>query len=102
MESKEHEHHKSSRSEKSKSKRGVFRSARKFIRRHWKVVPIRPNEKVPRWTDWQKERIKKFKFEKYFRQGDNLGLLGGRRSHWAVDVDLDCDEAVALAPSFLP
>lgn len=88
--------------DESKSKHRVLLSARKYIRRGWQVVPILPKKKVPRRKDWQKERIKKSKIPRYFRKGDNIGILWGKPSHWAVDVDLDCDEAVALAPSFLP
>jgi hypothetical protein len=102
MESKEHRHHKPSSAEKSKSKHSVLRSARKYIRRHWKVVPIRRKRKVPRWKDWQKQQIKESEISGYFREGDNVGILWGEPSHGIVDVDLDCNEAVALAPSFLP
>jgi hypothetical protein len=102
MESKEHKHHKASSPEKSESKHDVLHHARKYIRHHWKVVPIRPKEKVPRWKDWQRQRIKESEITDYFRQGDNIGILWGKPSHWLVDVDLDCKEAVALAPSFLP
>ena len=100
MRTKEHKHHRASRH--GKSRHDVLHSARKYIRRHWKVVPVRPNEKVPRRKEWQNERIKESEISKYFPEGDNIGILWGEPSHWLVDVDLDCDEAVALAPSFLP
>ena len=100
MGSKEHKQHKASSPEKSKH--DVLHSARKYIRRRWKVVPIRANEKVPRRKEWQNERIKESEISKYFREGDNIGVLWGEPSHWLVDVDLDCNAAVALAPRFLP
>jgi hypothetical protein len=100
MGAKEHKHHKESSHEKSRH--DVLHTARKYIRHHWKVVPIRPTEKVPRRKDWQNERIKASKIPDYFSEGDNIGILWGKPSHWLVDVDLDCDEAVALAPTFLP
>ena len=102
METKEHKHHKASSPEKSASKHDVFHSARKYIRRHWKVVPIRPKEKVPRRKGWQKQRIRESEVQDHFHEGDNIGILWGKPSHWVVDVDLDCNEAAALAPSFLP
>jgi hypothetical protein len=102
METKEHRHHKASSSAKSRSKHDVLHSARKYIRRHWKVVPIRPNEKVPRRKEWQNERIKESEIPDYFHEDDNIGILWGEPSHWLVDVDLDCNEAVMLAPRFLP
>jgi len=100
MGTKEHKRHKPSSPEKSRH--DVLHSARKYIRRHWKVVPIRPNKKVPRRKEWQNERIKESEISDYFREGDNIGILWGKPSHWVIDVDLDCNEAVALAPSFLP
>ena len=88
--------------EESRSKHDILHSARRYVRRHWKVVPVRPKEKVPRRQDWQNERIKKTEIPHYFHERDNLGILWGKPSHWLVDVDLDCDEAVLLAPIFLP
>ena len=37
-----------------------------------------------------------------FREGQNIGVRLGRRSGGLIDTDLDCDEALKLAPSFLP
>src|SRR5690606_32784070 len=37
-----------------------------------------------------------------FAPGDNVGVRLGEPSGWLVDVDLDCAEAIALAPMFLP
>src|ERR1019366_580680 len=102
METKEHKHHKASTPEKSNSKHNVLRSARKYVGRHWKVVPIRPKEKVPSRNHWQNERIKESEIPDYFNEGDNIGILWGKPSHWLVDVDLDCNEAVVLAPRILP
>ena len=93
-------HHKASRHEKSRH--DVFHSARKYIRRHWKVVPVRSNEKVPREKGWQNQRIKESEIPESFNNNDNIGILWGKPSHWLCDVDLDCEEAVVLAPSFLP
>ena len=57
---------------------------------------------MPRQKDWQKQRIKESEIENFFDEGDNIGILLGEPSHWLVDVDLDCQEAVKLAPIFLP
>ena len=102
MESKKHKHHKASSPEKSESKHDVLRSARKYSQRRWKVVPIPPKKKAPRRKGWQKLRIKESEMPDYFHAGDNIGILWGKPSHWLVDADLDCKEAVGLAPSFLP
>lgn len=100
MGTKEHKHHKASSPEKSRH--DVLHSARKYIQRHWRVVPVHPKEKVPRQKDWQNERIKESEISDYVHEDDNIGILWGNPSHWLVDIDLDCKEAVVLAPSFLP
>lgn len=100
MGTKQHRRHKPSCPEKSRH--DVLHSARKYIRFNWKVVPIRPKKKAPYGKDWQKQRIKKSEIQDYFDADDNIGILWGKPSHWLVDVDLDCNEAVTLAPSFLP
>jgi hypothetical protein len=88
--------------EKSKFRPDVLRSAEKYIGCHWKVVPIARKKKAPHLKHWQKLRIKAPEIAEYFSEDDNIGILWGRPSHWLVDVDLDCSEAVRLAPNFLP
>ena len=101
MKTKGRNHHKARRPEKSKSKHDVLRSAKKYIRLGWKVVPIPRKQKAPLLVGWPELRIKESEIPDSFRRGDNIGILWGEPSHWAVDVDLDCTEAIALAPSFL-
>jgi putative DNA primase/helicase len=38
---------------------------------------------------------------RYFTNGQNIGIITGKASGWLVTVDLDCQEAVALAGRFL-
>ncbi len=78
--------------------------ARDFVgRRGWRVVPIPLRSKAPVLKGWQTLRIKLGNLGEYFSgQPSNLGVLLGEPSGWLVDVDLDCAEAVRLAPAFLP
>ena len=51
------------------------------------------------WTDL---RLSESDLPAHFNGTGNIGVLLGEPSGWLVDVDLDCEEAVALAPRFLP
>src|SRR5581483_2837617 len=52
--------------------------------------------------DWQKLRIGADEVPRHFTAGANVGVLLGAPSHDLVDVDLDCPEAISLAPLMLP
>ena len=74
-----------------------------FIRRGWAPVPIPHREKGPRVTGWQKLCITAETVGDYFEGGpQNVGVLLGAASGNLMDVDLDCPEALAVAPFFLP
>lgn len=69
--------------------------------RGWIPVRVIPRGKVPAaGAGWQLLRPT---VEEIGRWRDcNVGVLLGSASGWLVDVDLDCPEAVFLAPHFLP
>ena len=75
-----------------------------YIVKGWSVVPIAPGQKTPGVAGWPDLRIKAEDIDKHFPPGEpmNVGLILGQASGGLVDVDLDCEEAVALAPIFLP
>src|SRR5688572_22757266 len=73
-------------------------AATAYIESGWAVVPIPPGEKGPRFRNWQNRRFGPSEF----KSDDNIGVVLGTASGDLVDVDLDCPEAVALAPDFLP
>jgi hypothetical protein len=54
--------------------------------------------------DWQRLRIASdLHLVKVFgRAHTNIGIILGEPSGWIVDIDLDCDEAIRLAPRILP
>ncbi len=75
-----------------------------YLARGWSIVPIPYGKKRPILEDWPKLRIGRETIPNYFRNGQNsnIGVILGQPSHGLVDVDLDCAEAVDIAPRFLP
>jgi hypothetical protein len=73
------------------------------IERNWNPVPIRIGEKSPKGKGWQKTRRTRETVSKHFGKGGlNVGVQMGPLSNGLADTDLDCAEAIALAPLFLP
>lgn len=64
----------------------------------WAPVRIPPLAKAPVDRDWPTIDYQ----PEHFQTGDNIGVKLGEPSGDLVDVDLDCLEAVRLAPLFLP
>ena len=74
-----------------------------YIRRGWNPVPIPFKKKKPIDRDWQKRIIDEAMAPRFFNGGSqNIGIQLGPSSHGLTDLDLDCAEAVALAPYILP
>lgn len=76
--------------------------ARQCMRRGWMPVPVRAGSKVPAVGNWPKFRAKMSELEQHFSGEGNIGVLTGKPSLWLVDVNLECEEAIALAQSVLP
>jgi hypothetical protein len=72
------------------------------VQRHWRLVPVENGTKRPPDGGWQNLRLEVDDLPRYFSNGASIGVLCGEPSGNLVDVDLDCREAVALAPYFLP
>jgi hypothetical protein len=80
----------------------VFRAALAFLKQGLRPVPVGFQTKQPH-PDWRELQIDELNATKYFGEGpSNIGLRLGAPSRGLVDVDCDCDEAVALASYFLP
>jgi hypothetical protein len=76
--------------------------ARDYYLRGWTPLPVPYRSKNPGFNGWQKFAITEADLKQYFnRQQQNIGVLLGKASGNLVDVDLDCDEAITLAPHFL-
>ena len=74
-----------------------------YIQRGWNPVPIPPRMKRPLDDEWQLRRIDAAAAPNYFNGApQNIGVQLGPASGGLTDVDLDCPEAVAIAPYLLP
>jgi hypothetical protein len=74
-----------------------------YIDRGWNPVPYAFKKKGPTVTDWEKVIVSGVNVYDCFNGGDqNIGLMMGPTSHGLTDVDLDCPEAIAVAPYLLP
>ena len=77
----------------------IAEAARAYHERGWKPVPIDRKTKRASGKEWQKRAYD----PKQFRgNAQNVGVQLGKVSGGLTDVDLDCMEAIALAPRFLP
>ena len=81
-------------------------AARGLLRRGWRPVPLLPGSKRPLEEGWQSRLLDEEDIAAAFapREGGepNVGVLLGEPSNWVVDVDLDVDEARAVADALLP
>jgi predicted P-loop ATPase len=74
-----------------------------LIARGIKPVPVPRNKKNPVIPRWQHLDITAANAAEYFNGAAlNVGAIMGPKSGGLTDVDLDCAEAVKLAPYFLP
>ena len=74
-----------------------------LIGRDISPVPVPKGEKNPNRKKWQLLRITAADVPKFFgKDSPNVGALMGLASGGLTDIDLDCKEAVQLAPYFLP
>lgn len=80
----------------------VLRAALTYQQRGWRSIPLEPRRKKPIGDNWQNRRIERDELPHEFYDDRNLGLLLGEASGGLGDVDLDCTEALRLAPGLLP
>jgi hypothetical protein len=74
-----------------------------YIARGWAPIPIPHKAKKPTLKLWQNLGITAETARQYFSGNpQNVGVQQGAASRGLTDVDLDCLEAIAAAPFFLP
>jgi len=78
-------------------------AAQAYIRRwDWKPIPAPSDRKGPVEKGWQDWRLTLADLPAHFTNGENIGILLGEPSGGLSEVDLDCPEALAVAPLMLP
>src|SRR2546422_6374111 len=78
-------------------------AAREYLSRGWQPIPVPHRSKKPALKGWPDLRLTAADLARHFNgQPSNLGILLGEPSGGLVDADLDCAEALHLAPAFLP
>ena len=67
-------------------------------------IPLPPSSKDPGYPNWQHLRLTIDMLDDHFPRHAcrNVGILNGAPSSNALDVDLDCPEALLAAPQLLP
>jgi hypothetical protein len=74
-----------------------------YILRGWNPVPIKYRTKQPIGNGWQNRIITADTAPQYFNGAQmNVGVILGPTSQGLTDIDLDCAEAIAIAPYVLP
>ncbi len=74
-----------------------------YIGRGWNPVPVPFRQKRPIIDAWQDLTINVDNASTYFNgNAQNIGVALGAASRGLTDVDLDCPEAIAVAPYLLP
>jgi len=77
-------------------------AAQQYLARSYMPIPIPIRSKNPGEKGWPDWRFTEAMLPSHFGTEGNIGLLLGEPSGGLVDVDLDCPEALELAPQFLP
>ena len=77
--------------------------ALEYLRCGWSPIPIPYKTKRPLLDDWPNLRLTETTARQVFNGGpQNIGVILGEASGGTTDTDLDCEEAIAAAPAFLP
>jgi hypothetical protein len=81
----------------------VLDIAKDYLERGWQPIPNAYRKKKPSLDEWQKLELTEATLPKYFNGAQqNVGVQLGPRSKGLTDIDLDCPEAIQLAPRYLP
>lgn len=79
------------------------KAAERYLSRGWSVIPIPHRTKKAIDKGWPQMRLTHETLDQHFNgRPQNVGVLLGEPSGWLIDVDLDHQRAVELAPQYLP
>jgi AAA domain-containing protein/bifunctional DNA primase/polymerase-like protein len=74
-----------------------------YIGRGWNPVPVKYRTKKPIGDEWQRRVVDAVSAAQVFNGARmNVGVQLGPNSGGLTDVDLDCSEAISIAPYILP
>lgn len=74
-----------------------------YLSRGYSPTPVAPRGKAPLLAGWTKKRLAETELAFHFgAEPKNIGVVLGASSNDLVDIDIDDDFALALAPQFLP
>jgi P4 family phage/plasmid primase-like protien len=77
--------------------------ARGYLDRGWNPIPVSRQTKKPIRKKWQLRRLDDTTVVAAFNRPDlNIGVQQGPYSNGLTDMDLDCRQAIEIAPMFLP
>ena len=77
-------------------------TARDYTQRGWTVTPVLYRTKRAYLDGWQNLQLTENELPEHFKGKKNIGVLLGKPSKGLIDIDLDCKEAIELAPFVLP
>ena len=88
---------------KARSQVATYAAASRALDLGLSPVPLQPNSKKPSGGErWNKYRATRESLKQDFSENENVGVLWGEPSRWAVDCDLDTAEAIIAADRLLP
>lgn len=75
-----------------------------YISNGWRVIPVLPKSKKPIIDKWNDYVLGDDDVNKYWGNNKvyNIGVVLGDASGRLADIDLDCPEAILIAPQYLP
>lgn len=75
--------------------------AKSYHERGWSPIPLKFEDKAPESNSWQRQTFSPAQLDTVFTDQKNIGIVLGSPSGNLLDVDLDDEAAVKLAPYFL-
>jgi putative DNA primase/helicase len=86
----------------SSDEKNVLWYAQQYHAAGFRPIPLHPKTKQSAHTNWPALQLPFADLSSQFTASQNVAVVLGEASNGLVDIDLDCPEAIALAPYFLP